>query len=437
MLCRRFQSSSPSIIDSTKPSVGDSNPAQPPTIDSTKSSVGNSNPAQPSTIDSTKASVGNSNPPQPPIIDNIKPSVDDSKLAQPPSVSSVSSELRQTELLGGIHNTPFNDAIDIGGYPATQTIKGIVKIVLQFGDSIDGFEVSYKLDDSSVKRVHHGTTPPTQFKIKTRTITFESTEILAAVFGRWLNNSVNAIDEIGFIIFDTEKLTTRQEGPFSATNNNPKFYIPGPILAFAGYAKNGSEHRGLNSLSFLKSSTSLADVAVFDAIKPISPARPLHIYWFPDQVDCRTTGTLNTQQKGDEISLNWAAPITITTWIKYESFVDRCIFHTECNDVDPLGDDHELHYKMTSKNEFTVSTKSTPQMKLMSNPLPRSTWSFVVVVFQSPTVMLYLDDNEPKSGEWAGPKTTSREKTTVHVGYSDWGGYIRDFKVYQHALTQV
>lgn len=32
-------------------------------------------------------------------------------------------------------------------------------------------------------------------------------------------------------------------------------------------------------------------------------------------------------------------------------------------------------------------------------------------------------------------KTLSQ--TTVHVGYSDWGGYIRDFKVYQHALTQV
>lgn len=69
------------------------------------------------------------------------------------------------------HN--YSVFITVGGYPATQTIKGIVKIVLQFGDIIDGFEVSYKLNDGSVKRVHHGTTPPTRFKIKTRTITFE------------------------------------------------------------------------------------------------------------------------------------------------------------------------------------------------------------------------------------------------------------------------
>ena len=131
----------PPIIDNTKPSVDDSKPAQPSIIDNTKPSVGDSNPAQPSIIDGTKSPVGNSKPAQPPINDNAKPSVGDSKPAQqsiiddtnpaelpiidntkpsvcyfkpaqPASVSSVSSELRQTELLGGKHNTPFNDAID-------------------------------------------------------------------------------------------------------------------------------------------------------------------------------------------------------------------------------------------------------------------------------------------------------------------------------------
>ncbi|KAF8629987.1 hypothetical protein AX17_005512 [Amanita inopinata Kibby_2008] len=61
------------------------------------------------------------------------------------------------------------------------------------------------------------------------------------------------INEVSFVVFNTERMTLRTAGPFGNANHSNEgknFYITSP-MAISGYAVAES-HLGLSGLSFIK-----------------------------------------------------------------------------------------------------------------------------------------------------------------------------------------
>ncbi|TFK49324.1 hypothetical protein OE88DRAFT_1662825 [Heliocybe sulcata] len=160
----------------------------------------------------------------------------------------------QTKLVGGADGVSFNDGGAIGGWPTTQNISSthpIQQIDVFAGWTIDGITITYEKENGDTAKVVHGT-PGARSTIK-----FGKTESLLGIVGRAGYHSYykrSMVTQITFIIVDTSSSAVRIEGPFGngdRSNQGEVFKVSQPI-AFAGYAKEGSDPLGLSGLSFIK-----------------------------------------------------------------------------------------------------------------------------------------------------------------------------------------
>ncbi|OSD04754.1 hypothetical protein PYCCODRAFT_1465720 [Trametes coccinea BRFM310] len=127
----------------------------------------------------------------------------------------------------------------------------IQKIVISCGWVVDGFAVTYQLADGSSTTKAHGS----QFPKASDVVTFNQNERLVGVFGRAGPQSYyhrNMVNNIGFVIFDTETGTTRTAGPYgngNRSNQGAPFYVS-DVLAFGSIAKPDEPALGLCGVFF-------------------------------------------------------------------------------------------------------------------------------------------------------------------------------------------
>ncbi|EIW56222.1 uncharacterized protein TRAVEDRAFT_86104, partial [Trametes versicolor FP-101664 SS1] len=101
---------------------------------------------------------------------------------------------------------------------------------------VDGIAITYNLTSGDNATLDHGS----QFSGAT-TVNFSTTEILINVFGRAGYQSYykrEMVNNIGFVIFDTAKGTTRTVGPFGNSNGatEGKPFTCSDVIAFGGFA---------------------------------------------------------------------------------------------------------------------------------------------------------------------------------------------------------
>ncbi|EIW56064.1 uncharacterized protein TRAVEDRAFT_129128, partial [Trametes versicolor FP-101664 SS1] len=117
--------------------------------------------------------------------------------------------------------------------------RPIKRITVSCGWIIDGISITYNLSDGKTATLEHGS----QFGSAATAIDFNADEVLASVLGRAGRQSYyqrEMVNNIGFVIFDTAKGTTRTVGPFGngnrATEGTP--FICSDVVAFGGFAES-------------------------------------------------------------------------------------------------------------------------------------------------------------------------------------------------------
>ncbi|OJT13123.1 hypothetical protein TRAPUB_10327 [Trametes pubescens] len=129
--------------------------------------------------------------------------------------------------------------------------RPIKRIAVSNGWIVDGIAITYNLANGKNETLHHGS----QFK-NADIIDFDPNEILATVFGRAGRQSFyerEMVNNIGFVIFDTVKGTTRTVGPYGNVNGatEGKPFLCSDVIAFGGFAEN-TDTLGLSGLFFYK-----------------------------------------------------------------------------------------------------------------------------------------------------------------------------------------
>ncbi|KAH9926582.1 uncharacterized protein BXZ73DRAFT_102842 [Epithele typhae] len=149
--------------------------------------------------------------------------------------------------LNGAGNLVLNDS----GKNTLNASNPVKKIDLAHGWVVDGITVTYRLANGGTSVVTNGTVLSTPVS----SVTLGDTEVLVGVFGRAGMHSYynrELVTSIGFVIFDTAKITTRTAGPFGngdGSNQGKAFYTP-DVLAFGSFTTtNGtSAAMGLSGL---------------------------------------------------------------------------------------------------------------------------------------------------------------------------------------------
>ncbi|KAI0635434.1 hypothetical protein C8Q77DRAFT_1156721 [Trametes polyzona] len=116
----------------------------------------------------------------------------------------------------------------------------IKRITVSHGWVVDGISVTYQLVGGGVSTFDHGSQFP-----HASVIDFDANEVLVGVFGRAGPQAYykrDLVNNIGFVIYDTAKASTRIVGPFGNGNNSNEgkaFYVS-DVIAFGGFAKEAA-----------------------------------------------------------------------------------------------------------------------------------------------------------------------------------------------------
>ncbi|KAH9971169.1 hypothetical protein BGW80DRAFT_498062 [Lactifluus volemus] len=129
-----------------------------------------------------------------------------------------------------IGSTSFDDLSTLGKWPASQVINRISNIaVYDNGSNIVGIQISYVIDgQTSPVPVLHGSNNG-----NVNNVTLTNTDVLVGVHGGRLNSG--AIQNMSFVVFDTQAGNINVQGPFGGTAiTQATFGTFGPIIAFLG-----------------------------------------------------------------------------------------------------------------------------------------------------------------------------------------------------------
>ncbi|CAL1706531.1 unnamed protein product [Somion occarium] len=165
--------------------------------------------------------------------------------------------ITQSALFGGNQGDVFND-INVAGWPATQNIRKISKIVVRHGEIVDNIAVTYERTG--------GLGPDTQSHggaggTRVNTINLSESEFLVGVCGQCgpvvADYGPTSIQKLQFMIVDKARGAFRVEGPFAneARTGGTPFCVVGTIMALAGRtmvvtSQDQGTQRFMQSLSF-------------------------------------------------------------------------------------------------------------------------------------------------------------------------------------------
>ncbi|KAH9913697.1 uncharacterized protein BXZ73DRAFT_106876 [Epithele typhae] len=162
------------------------------------------------------------------------------------TISSLSADLYFVN--SSNHQFILNDAPK----SVLNTTHPIKNIDISCGWIVDGVTITYQVAGTGGSSVlSHGSV----FSPPSSSVAIGATEIVAAVFGRAGYQTYyerEMINNVGFVIFDTDKATTRIAGPFGNGDNSNQgapFYAS-DVLAFGSFAVPGSSALGLSGLFF-------------------------------------------------------------------------------------------------------------------------------------------------------------------------------------------
>jgi hypothetical protein len=165
----------------------------------------------------------------------------------------------QSQLFGAPQGNYVNDLASVAGFPASQQILKISKILVHHGEIVDGLEVTYLKKSGGPVTVAHGGKGGSATLVE-----LLDTESIVGVYGRYQNPSSTfygnqVIAEISFVIANINKNVrdaVRVAGPFGQPGAGGPNFFPysanGSIIAIGSYS--GPEPY-LHGLTFFKAYT--------------------------------------------------------------------------------------------------------------------------------------------------------------------------------------
>ncbi|KAJ7452900.1 hypothetical protein FB451DRAFT_1373998 [Mycena latifolia] len=160
--------------------------------------------------------------------------------------SSLLPSIQQTRAVGANRPNfrPFNDMVEIGGFPVEQKIESIRSIQIFGRDRVEGINVVYLMQDGKQYEVLHGRNSGQAQEI----ILIKENDYLVGCYGR--RSADESIGTISFVLFEGDNGRVLVKGPYGQPPQAAmSFGTFGNLVAFAGTSENAF---GLCSLSLLK-----------------------------------------------------------------------------------------------------------------------------------------------------------------------------------------